>query len=246
MVERSAHCIFIIDTANGEVIKQFGQRGSEHGEFNYPEGVSLMRIDNQIIVTDTCNHRLQVLTIEGTFVAAVGSRGSQPLQFKQPCDVAVHHDGKVFVTEEYNHRVQVLNPDLSYSHCFGSYGDQPGKLHYPRGIAIDQDGMVYVSDYGNHRIQKFTPEGNSLTVFDNKSRVAFSPHGLCVDGNNILHVADCENGAVCSFDSSGQFLGYISGVGSGTGLDGPQFIVSHKDELYISKYRQIIIAISNN
>ena len=98
----------------------------------------------------------EVLTIEGAFVAAVGSKGSQ---FNSPCDVAVHQNGKLFVTERLNHRVQVLNPDLSYSHCFGREGHKPGELLYPRGIAIDQDGMVYVSDCGNYRIQKFTPEG---------------------------------------------------------------------------------------
>ena len=36
-----------------------------------------------IIVVDFFNHRLQVLTVEGAFVAAVGSEGSQPLQFNR-------------------------------------------------------------------------------------------------------------------------------------------------------------------
>ena len=71
---------------------------------------------------------LQVLTVEGAFVAAVGSEGSQPLQFARPCDIAVHHDGKIFVTDRLNNRVQVLNPDLSYSHSFGSKGVKRGEL----------------------------------------------------------------------------------------------------------------------
>ena len=97
-----------------------------------------MTQDGYIIVADSCNNRLQVLTVEGAFVAAVGSKGSQPLQFNYPYDVAVHHNGKIFITELWNHRVQVLNPDLSYSHCFGSKGDKPGELNHPHGIAIDQ------------------------------------------------------------------------------------------------------------
>ena len=171
-------CITIINTANGEVINRFGKRGSGNVEFNYPNGVALTQ-DGHIVVADYDNDRLQVLTLEGTFVAAVGSQGSQSLQFNRPPDVAVHHNGKLYITGRLSHRVQVLNPDLSYSHCFGSKGDKPGELNGPRGIAIDQDGMVYVSDYGNHRIQKFTPEGKVLAVFDNKKmRDLFSPYGL--------------------------------------------------------------------
>ena len=84
-----------------------------------------------------------MLTVEAAFVAVVGSKGSQPLQFNYPCAVAVHHNGRIFVMsiEQWNHRVQVLNPDLSYSHCFGSEDTNSAELNHPHGIAIDQDGI---------------------------------------------------------------------------------------------------------
>ena len=190
-----------------------------------------MTQDGHIVVVDSNNHRLQVLTVEGVFVAAVGSKGSQPLQFYFPLDVAVHHNGKVFITEQLNHRVQVLNPDLSYSHCFGSEGDKPGELNCPRGIAIDQDGMVYVSDSHNDQIKKFTPEGDVLAVFD-KMISSFFPYGLCID-TNLLFVADYVNNTVCVYSTSGQFLGYI-GNSDGSSFDCPRYIVSDNDRLYIS------------
>ena len=58
-----------------------------------------MTQDGRIVVADCYNHRLQVLTAEGAFIATVGSKGSQPLQFNYPWDVAVDHNGKVFVTD---------------------------------------------------------------------------------------------------------------------------------------------------
>ena len=174
------------------------------------------------------------------FVAAVGSKGSQPLQFNYPYDVAVHQNGKIFVTDQYNHRVQVLYPDLSYSHCFGSKGDKPGELNEPHGIAIDQDGMVYVSDCYNQRIQKFTPGGNVLAVIDKKISGSFSPYGLCIDSNNILYVADYVSNTVCVYNTSGQFLGYI-GNSDGSSFDFPRFIVSDIDRLYISDDNGVII-----
>ena len=74
VVERSAHCIIVINNASGEVVNKFGQCGLGQVEFKCPEGVSLTH-NGCIIVADTCNHRLQVLTVEGAFVAAVGSQG---------------------------------------------------------------------------------------------------------------------------------------------------------------------------
>ena len=125
VAESGKHCITIIDPTNGRKIRSFGQCGSGQVQFIGPQGVAVTQ-DGRIVVADWCNHRLQVLTAEGAFIATVGSQGSQPLQFQYPWDVAVDHNGKVFVTG--NHRVQVLNADLTYSHCFGSKGAQPGEF----------------------------------------------------------------------------------------------------------------------
>ena len=230
MTTWSEYHITIINTDSGEVINRFGKRGSKQGEFDTLEGVALTQ-DGHIIVTDAFNNRLQVLTIEGGFVAAVES------QFNQPCDVAVHQNGNIFVTDKWNDRVQVLNPDLSYSHCFSNKGDKPGELNHPRGIAIDQDGMVYVSDFGNHQIQKFTPEGTFLSEFSTGS--SFSPYGLCIDSNNILYVVDWIHDTVCVYKTSGQFLGYI-GNSDGSSFNHPHFIVSYQDRLFISDNNGVI------
>ena len=61
--------------------------------------------DGRIVVAEYENHCLKVLTADGAFIATVGSKGSQPLQFDGPWDVAVDHNGKVFVAEYFNNRV---------------------------------------------------------------------------------------------------------------------------------------------
>ena len=77
-------CINTIDSTSGAVINTFGQYGLGQAEFDFPNGISITQ-DGHIIVADYDNDRLQVLTVEGAFVAAVGSQGSQPLQFARPC-----------------------------------------------------------------------------------------------------------------------------------------------------------------
>ena len=187
--------------------------------------------DGNIVVADWGNHRLQVLTVEGAFVSAVGSIGSQSLQFHHPKDVAVHHNGKIFVTDKYNYRVQVLNPDLTYSHSFGSKGDHPRKFNTPQGVTIDSDGNIYVADCFNSRVQKFTPKGDVLAVIE-----TYSPRGLCVDSNNVLYVANKCNDTVSMFIiTSGQYIGDID-------VSCPEFIVSDQfGRLYISSQHGVII-----
>ena len=234
VAECGKHCITIIEPTNGRKIRSFGQHGRGQVQFINPQGVAVTQ-DGRIVVTDFGNHRLQMLTAEGAFIATVGNYGSQPLQFFYPIGIAVHRNGQVFVSDTSNHRVQVLNADLTYSQCFGSYGTQPGEFHNPRDIAIDADGMVYVADYWNNRVQKFTPEGKLLAVIDSKGEEGGRlnhPHGLCFDANDILYVTGSNT--VSMFSSNGKFLGYI-GDSDGSSFKNLQYIVSdHTGRLYIS------------
>ena len=165
VAESNKHCITIINPTNGRKIRSFGKYGSGLAQFNSPRGVAVTQ-NGRIVVADNMNDRLQVLTAEGAFKAAVGSHGSQPQEFKRPIGVAVNCNGKIFVAEYGNNRVQVLNADLTYSHCFGSKGIRPGEFDCPRGITIDVKGFVYVADWGNNRVQKFTPEGELLAIIN--------------------------------------------------------------------------------
>ena len=115
VAESFRHCITIINTTEWNKVRSFGKLDSQQKEFNWPRGVALTQ-DGHIVVADRSNHRLQILTVEGTLVSVVGSLGSQPLQFRYPYGVAVLHNGKLFVTDKDNHHVQVLNSDLTYVH----------------------------------------------------------------------------------------------------------------------------------
>ena len=236
VTEWSKHCITIIDPTNGKKIRSFGQRGSGQVQFNGPVGVAVIQ-DGRIVVAEYYNHRLQVLTAEGAFIATVGTKGSQPLQFNNLWGVAVDHNGKVFVTDVGNNRVQVLNADLTYLHCFGSKGAQPGEFNCPRGITIDADGMVYIADLGNKRVQKFTPEGKLLVVINSRGGGGGrlnKPIGLYVNSNGILYVSEYGSNTVSMFTSKGRFLGYI-GDSDGSSFKHPLFIVSDQTgRLYIS------------
>jgi peptidylamidoglycolate lyase len=85
-------------------------------------------------------------------------------------------------------------------------------LHFnlPTDVAVADDGCFYVSDgYGNSRVVKFSPTGKYIKawgVFGNKPGQFIIPHGIAIDRNNIIYVADRQNNRLQLFDTSGNFL----------------------------------------
>ena len=120
----SGNCIHVF-SPSGEKLRSFGTYGSGKGHFY---GVAVDGEGN-ILVADSGNHRIQKFTAEGQFLTAVGTKGSGPLQFTNPSDLAI--SDKVYVVDFNNHRVQVLNPDLTFSHTFGKKGSAKGQFQCP-------------------------------------------------------------------------------------------------------------------
>lgn len=143
---------------DGQYVYQWGQHGTEPGQFLRPQGLA-MDDQDQLWVADASNHRIQVFDVSGdepVFVKSLGSNGSSPGQLSYPYQVDVRKDGAVTVSEFGNHRVQQLDrKDGSPVRSWGGPGRQPGELHQPWAFAIDSTGSVHVLDSYNHRIQRF-------------------------------------------------------------------------------------------
>ena len=153
--EWNTHTVSVINSTSGTKIRTFGGIGTGPAQFKNPMGVAVAS-DGNLIITDFCNHRLQVVTPEGSFVKSIGKEGSGKLEFCYPGGIAIHPNGKIYISDTDNHRVQVLNSDLSFSFSFGQKGCLPGLFKSPRGITFDSKGYVYVADRNNNRVQKFT------------------------------------------------------------------------------------------
>jgi len=89
-------------------------------------------------------------------------------------------------------------------------------LHFdkPTDIAIASDGSFYVSDgYGNSRVVKFSVTGKYLFEWGkkgNKEGEFNIPHGISLDGNGNVYIADRENNRIQMFNSTGKFIKQIS------------------------------------
>ena len=238
VAEHGGNCISV-STPEGQKVRSFGSHSSAQGQLNGPRGVAVDRDDN-IIVMDCSNHRVQKFTSEGEFIIQVGTgtAGSTPLQFNSPTGVGINSaNDKVYILEQGNHRIQILNMDLTFSGSFGSYGSGNGQFHNPYDVAFDSTNSLYIVDTSNHRIQVFTPEGKFLRMFgslgsgDGQLNL---PWSIAIDRNDMVYVADYSNNRISIFTTQGQFLRSIGSRGSADGqLSSPRGVTIDKNGFII-------------
>ena len=244
--ECNKDCVTILGK-DGKKIKSFGQKiiGSRNVKFTCPHGVALTD-DNFILVAD--NHKIQKISMDGKCIKSVGKQGSGPLEFNNPCGIAISPiTGLIYIADESNHRIQVLNPDLTLSFMFGTKGSAKGQFDCPRDVAIDSRELVYVVDSWNHRIQTFTTDGQFLSQFgsygSNPGQLT-CPVGIIMDINNFIYIVESSvycnfgNDRISIFTTDGQFIRYFGGHGSNVSqFDSPYGITFDREGyLYVCDY----------
>ena len=206
VTDNSGHCVYVFDK-NGDCLRKTGGKGSNTGEFQYPNGISFLN-DNEVLIADSGNYRLQRLNIQtGTVVKSYGKKGRKKGEFSWPIDVTVDDEERIVVTERDNNRIQVMSKEGESIFTFGDKG--PEKLLWPTCCILYQNRFL-VSDTGNHCIKAFDQSGTFLYKFgkegyqDGKFQTLYD---LLVDSSNILLVCDFGNNLVQQFSLDGRFTG---------------------------------------
>jgi peptidylamidoglycolate lyase len=133
--------------------------------------------------------------------------------FIMPHGLTVDKQNNIWVTDVALHQIFKFSHDGNLLMRLG-VAKMPGNdsIHFnlPTDIAVADDGTFYVSDgYGNSRVVKFSSSGKYIKAwggYGNKPGEFIIPHGIAIDQNNTLYVADRQNNRVQLFDTSGNFL----------------------------------------
>jgi DNA-binding beta-propeller fold protein YncE len=149
--------------SNATFLQTIGHDGTANGEFNRPEGLD---VDGQgrLFVADSCNHRIQVFSGDGKWLASYGRAGNGKGQLSYPYDVRVDEAGFQFVCEFGNSRIQVFDRENQSVELIGRAGSAPGEFSNPWSIALDSHGNLYVADAQNHRVQKLVRRKMQVTA----------------------------------------------------------------------------------
>jgi peptidylamidoglycolate lyase len=133
--------------------------------------------------------------------------------FIMPHGLTVDKQNNIWLTDVGLHQVFKFSHDgklLMKSGVAKVRGNDSLHFNLPTDIAVADNGTFYVSDgYGNSRVVKFSSTGKYIKAwgtYGKKPGEFIIPHGIAIDQNNIIYVADRQNNRVQLFDTSGNFL----------------------------------------
>jgi hypothetical protein len=136
-----------------------GQANPAEHAFASVYGITTDRQGN-IYLADAERSRVLKFGPDGAYIAAIGSRGTGPLQFVLPVDVAVDAQDRLYVLDNELNRVTSFNADLTLADIW----DTP--VVRPRRIRVDAEGNVLVFALTQHEeIYKFKPNGEFIKEF---------------------------------------------------------------------------------
>jgi DNA-binding beta-propeller fold protein YncE len=206
--------------------RQFGYEADDHWA-KLPPGlrwteVAAVTTDSQdrVFAFARGEHRVVVFDRDGSFLTSWGEG-----QFGRPHGITIGPDDAVYCSDDLDHTVRKFTPDGRLLMTLGERGKPSdtgatsmdfrsvvraaGPFHYPTNLAIGPTGDLYVSDgYGNARVHRFSPDGRLLNSWGAPGTGPGQfrlPHGIAVDAQGTVYVADRENSRVQLFSPDGQF-----------------------------------------
>lgn len=141
--------------------------------------------------------------------------------FLMPHGLEVDKENNIWVTDVGLQQIFKFNSDGELLMVLGEanvLGNDSSHFALPTDVAVSPDGSFYVSDgYGNSRVVKFSEDGSFLFEWGkngpdrelnrgNKEGEFDIPHGIDLDKNGNVFVADRENNRIQKFDAEGNFL----------------------------------------
>jgi len=182
-----------------------------------PQGWELGQVPNvavdgqdRVYVINRSEHPLIIFDRDGNFIASLAEEILQ-----DPHGIHIGPDNSVYVADRNAHIVVKLSPEGHLRLTLGTRGrsspEQSGApFNGPTGVALSSEGDIYVSDgYGNSRVHKYSSDGSLLFSWGGKGihPGQFNlPHGICVDREERVYVADRENNRLQVFNEEGDFL----------------------------------------
>ncbi len=193
--------------------------------FQYPPGSVIGRTtgmtvgpDGTIVTLNRGYRPVMEFNPDGTFIRSWGEgsnmfAGAHTVRFDAQGDLwyVASADNEVFRfgPERRTKGTLGTNPEpwTWLTHVYEHGARRVSALYQPTDIAWSKDGSSFVADgYGNSRIAKFDKDGNYVMAWGERGRRPgqFStPHGIVIDDNDLVYVADRGNSRVQVFDTEG-------------------------------------------
>jgi hypothetical protein len=249
-----------VKTIAGGPLKK-GHRDGNAGEarFDSPHGVAYDPRSGVIFLAEAGNHTIRHLVpvsrdeplfsrsyTVSTMAGVPGESGfkdgpKEAALFSSPHAVVALPSGGIVVADIGNARIRLIEGGRVRTLAgTGEVGQADGEpieatFHYPMDIARTDDRTVLIADAGSHRIRRLVI-GESVSTMQVSSEL-HTPHGISVDGEGVVYVADMDAHRVVSVDATGKVTP-VFGTGEGGSepheLNRPAAVLVHAGHLWIA------------
>ena len=141
-----------------------------------------------------------------------------------PHAIRLDPQGNVWTTDAASSMVYKFSPQGQLLMKI-EVGGQPtpcGNFCSTTDVAFAPDGHIFIADgYRNARILEYSPDGKKMKEWGTAGTGPGQfrlPHSIQIGPDNIVYVADRENGRIQRFDRNGKFLGEWTQYGKTFGL----------------------------
>lgn len=144
--------------------------------------------------------------------------------FKIPHSIRVDPHGNIWTVDAASSHVLEFTPQGKQLLKIEVGGQPAGKTQFTgtTDIAFGPNGHLFISDgYGNARILEYSATGQRLREWGSAGSGPGQfkqPHGIAIDENGMLYVADRQNGRLQRFDLQGKYLGEFADLGMVTSV----------------------------
>lgn len=153
VADTQAHQVKVFDVT-GRLVRTIGRRGEAPGEFNFPTYLALNA--GKLIVADTMNARIQMLTLDNSASPILlGQRGTRLGNLVRPKGVATDSENNVYVIESYHDHLLIFDSQTRFLLPIGGAGKEAGTFYLPSGVWVDRGNRVFVADTFNGRVAVF-------------------------------------------------------------------------------------------
>jgi peptidylamidoglycolate lyase len=187
-----------------------------HGWPTLPDGFALgqttgLEVDSKNRVLVFHRGASPIMAFDGPSGKLLASWGDG--MFGSAHGLTVDHEDNVWVTDGKDHQVFKFSSAGKLLMTLGAKG-VPGldgtHFNRPTDVLVAPNGDIYVTDgYGNRRVAQFNSAGKFIRDWGSEGDQPGqfnNPHGLAMDKDGKLYVADRENSRIQIFTSEGKFL----------------------------------------
>ncbi len=227
--------------SNNTVVKKLGSPGSNVGNYLMPK--LLLLKDNNVIVADSGNNRLESYTYSGSLSGVYTVfGGSNNVKVHQPGAVT-YLNGQYIATSTLDSQLVLFDgQSQQFSGFYGKQGSYDDGFQSPTGITT-ANGLVFVSDSGNNRIKVFSSNLTYLyPIGIGKGGIQLSnPLGIYAS-SDTLYVADSGNNRIVLFTFDGYPIATFGSKGSNsTQFNRPTSVIEQGGVIYVADHDNAVV-----